>query len=178
MTVAAAGCANFHAVSEGAFYRSAQPTTERLAGWIERHGIRTVVYLRGSAPDSPNFRATHDAVTEMGIDFVQVPLTARRHPTRAELLALWEALETAEYPVLVHCHGGADRSGLASALHVLRGSGSTADALDQFAFAPYLHTGLRGAWQLPDVIARYRPWRHQMQFPDWVRMRYDPPSQP
>jgi len=167
-------CANFHAVQDQVVYRSAQPDRARLERWIGDYGVRTILYLRGSPPGHPNYEASHGAAVAGGAAFVQVPLTSRRFPTRRELLDLWEALETAEYPLLLHCQGGADRSGLASALHVLRESGDPYVALEQFAFAPYLHTGLRGAWQLPEVLRRYAPWRHRMRFPDWVRLRYDP----
>ena len=42
---------NFAPVIDGAVYRSNQPTPERLADYQAAYGIRTVINLRGAAPD-------------------------------------------------------------------------------------------------------------------------------
>ena len=41
---------NFHTVVEGQLYRSAQPDRGQLMSYVRRHGIRTVVNLRGAQP--------------------------------------------------------------------------------------------------------------------------------
>ena len=48
---------NFHEVKAGEFYRSAQPSADALSRYIDRHGIRTVINLRGASPGPPAHEA-------------------------------------------------------------------------------------------------------------------------
>lgn len=170
----AAGCVNFHAVEEGRMYRSAQPDEEQLSRWIEEYDIKTVLRLRGSGRTRGlSYRPTVGA----DIAFVQVPLSATRLPPKERLLELWQVFETAEYPMLVHCRAGADRTGLVSSLYVLHRTGDLDRARAQLALIPYLHTGLLGSGAMDRVLDMYAPYQDRMSFPDWVREVYEPSSQ-
>ena len=101
---------NFHAVVPGKLYRSAQPSANDIALWHDRHGIKTIINLRGANPK------------------VRVRPAARVSPKRdvsaIEVEELLGLLATAETPILIHCRNGADRSGLVSALYVASMGGS------------------------------------------------------
>ena len=166
-------CTNFHVVEEGRFYRSGQMSAEQFREAIEKHGIRTVVRLRGGGD---SFAMTYQPVVEGGIDFVHLPLSARRFPTRTELLRLWEIFETVKYPVLVHCRAGADRTGLASTVYMLQRTGDFDEAMGQLAFLPYWHLGWFATDCIDEVFAMYEPFHGDLSFPDWVRTEYRYPG--
>jgi protein tyrosine phosphatase (PTP) superfamily phosphohydrolase (DUF442 family) len=172
---------NWHVVLPGRVYRSAQLSRRRLEELTARHGIHTVINLRGNCHPEPWYvdecRATHQG----GVCLEDVGLSASRYPSRSELRRLVEVLDHAEYPVLLHCRRGADRTGLASAVVLLLQPGVTpAQALRQlgprFGHVPLWHTG-----SLDAFFILYEDWlRDQGRehspdvFRDWVRTHYRP----
>jgi protein tyrosine phosphatase (PTP) superfamily phosphohydrolase (DUF442 family) len=110
---------NRHVVIPGRVYRSAQLSEHDLERVIARDGIRTVINLRGNCfPERwyiGESRGTHQA----GIGMEDVSLTASRYPSRTELKRLLEVLDHVDYPILLHCRRGADRTGLASTVVLL-----------------------------------------------------------
>ncbi len=171
----ASSCTNFHAVTPGKFYRSGQPRPGQLGAWIEQLEIKTVLRLRGGERGDLKFDASHAPAERAGIDFVQVPMRATAWPSKTQLLDLWWAIENATPPILVHCNGGADRSGFASALWVLQQTGDLNQARKQIDIR-YWHTGWRGSWRLPRVLELYAPFASRFSFPEWVDLIYRQPE--
>jgi protein tyrosine phosphatase (PTP) superfamily phosphohydrolase (DUF442 family) len=60
------GLNNFHRISPSA-YRSGQPSPRHLEKRIPRHGIRTVVNLRGEDPDNPMLALEAEACARLGV---------------------------------------------------------------------------------------------------------------
>lgn len=56
---------------------------------------------------------------DMGVEHFDIGMSARRLPHREDLLKLIEIYETAERPILIHCRGGADRTGEATAMYMI-----------------------------------------------------------
>ena len=105
---------NFREVVPEKVYRSAQPTPAQLREWARRHGIKTVINLRG---DTEKIIADERAAAkELGLNMISICLSAHRLPARYLLLELIEAIEAVELPVLIHCRSGIDRVGTASTL--------------------------------------------------------------
>lgn len=169
-------CSNFHEVEKDRFYRSAQPTEEQMTRWIWRYQIQTVVRLRNGDWSDDHYRASREPTIDAGIDFVAIPLSARRFPSRDSLIQLCDVLDQARYPILVHCWAGADRTGLVSAIYVLRQTGDLAVAREQLSFVPYLHLGWFGMDKADLVIDMYEPWQPKMSFDDWVHTIYEKPE--
>ncbi|MDP6978231.1 MAG: tyrosine-protein phosphatase [Myxococcota bacterium] len=171
---------NLHPVLEGEVYRAAQPTAQRLANWTEALGLRAVINLKGNAPvhgaaDDGGASANRDADS---LAFHPVRISARRLPSPAETQRLIAALDSAPRPLLIHCHGGTDRSGLASAVTLLLEGRSIEEAREQFALA-YGYPGRTLGSVLPDFLSRYEGWltaRNQPHTPerfrDWVARDY------
>lgn len=106
--------ANFREVVPQKVYRSAQPSPAQLKKWVHRYGIRTVINLRGDAG-----KATKDEKTtadKLGIEMVTIRFSSSSLPMRDSLAKLIQTIETAEQPILMHCRGGVERSGMASTL--------------------------------------------------------------
>jgi protein tyrosine/serine phosphatase len=121
--VALTGAPNLHRVAEG-FYRSAQPDAAGFAA-LAGMGVKTVVSLRQTVEDANLAGAT--------------PLILQRIPMKsravgemggAKVVLAMQALQAgmAQGPVLVHCHHGADRTGLICALYRILTQGWTREA--------------------------------------------------
>jgi protein tyrosine phosphatase (PTP) superfamily phosphohydrolase (DUF442 family) len=110
---------NAHEVVARMVYRAAQPSAEEMQDLVARYGIRTVVNLRGSCDPSDWFVAEAKTTARLQIAQEDICFSSGRLPSDQELRQLVEAFDRAEYPLLVHCRRGADRTGLASVLYLL-----------------------------------------------------------
>ena len=169
---------NFHSVIPGQLYRSAQLKPGQLEDITKRHGIRTIVNLRGENTEKPWYQDQRESLRELGLAFHDVTLSARAMPDITELAKLIDALKTARRPILVHCLNGADRSGLASALALLMdGSHELAEAKRQTSlFYRVIYEDSAGR----QFLRQYESWlaaKGQEHAPDrllaWIRNDYD-----
>ena len=169
---------NLHPVIEGQIYRSAQPTAAGLQHAIDSIGLRTVLNLKGSAPDD-NLESGILAISkqaDLNLRFVR--LSARRWPSPQEVEQLIDAIDTSPRPLLIHCQGGTDRSGLASAIALLLGTDDLTAAEAQFALR-YGYPGESLGSDLPGFLTAYRAWlaardepHSASRFRDWVATDY------
>lgn len=109
---------NFHVVEEGKFYRSQQLSAEVLEKYIKRFGIKTVISLRGD-DDTEWWQKERFAAEHNGALFFSLGMSAIYLTSKSDLTKLLTIYQEAPRPILVHCIGGADRTGEASALWVL-----------------------------------------------------------
>jgi protein tyrosine phosphatase (PTP) superfamily phosphohydrolase (DUF442 family) len=174
ISFASVGCVNLHAVEEGRVYRCAQPSVPQLTNWIWRYDIKTVLRLRGGGPGEVTWEASHEPTVKTGIDFAHLSMSARSFPSAAQLVGLCEIFETAEYPLLLHCMAGADRTGLASAVYMMHRTGDLALARGQLSFK-YLHVSWSATGRLDQVLDMYEPWHGHMTFCEWARQVYERP---
>jgi len=110
---------NIHTVIPGRVYRCGQLSGEALEKVIVEHHIQTVVNLRGSSAPSPWYLDECRATNHLNVGQEDICFSANRLPSIHELRRLVEVLDRAEYPILLHCRHGADRTGLASAVTLL-----------------------------------------------------------
>ncbi|HZY84071.1 MAG TPA: tyrosine-protein phosphatase [Gemmataceae bacterium] len=118
---------NFRAVIPGRVYRCAQPDGFALDWYVRHHGVRTVVNLNGCCDPKREYldecRATHN----LNVSQEDIGMSAGRLPAVPALRRLLEVFDHAEPPLLIHCHRGIDRTGLASALALLLYTDATLD---------------------------------------------------
>lgn len=107
---------NFYPIVEGRAYRGAQVRSETLEYFVRRYGIKTVINLRGSNPHADWYQREKADCDRLGLKMIDVRLSASDLPTPESLGALLNAFERENEPLLMHCRGGADRSGMAAAL--------------------------------------------------------------
>lgn len=110
---------NFREVVPGHLYRSGQLGQRRLEEALRRHGIRTVVNLRGPCPSGAWYQAEAEVVARCGASLEDIPMSAMRLPATVSIAKLVEVLDRAEGPLLLHCQQGADRTGLAVVVYLL-----------------------------------------------------------
>jgi protein tyrosine phosphatase (PTP) superfamily phosphohydrolase (DUF442 family) len=110
---------NWHEVLPGRVFRSAQLSADETRTAIRAHGIRTVINLRGKCELDPWYYDECRAAHEAGIAHEDISLAAGRLPPTDEVRYLLRVLDRVDYPILIHCRQGADRTGLVSALVLL-----------------------------------------------------------
>jgi protein tyrosine/serine phosphatase len=137
---------NFHAVEEGVLYRSAQLDGHDFKDRIRTHGIRTVINLRGENARRQWYVDEMKAASDTWVRHIDFPLSASQELTDVQVRQLLSMLRDSPTPILIHCQGGADRSGLASALYKLViARRSKAEAASQLSFRyghfPWLGSG-------------------------------------
>ena len=108
---------NFHMVTYGRVYRSAQMNGKELSCTIREFGIKTILNLRGENADSSWYRAETNTASQLQVKHLDIALSAGRELSDEEMDQILAILRTSEKPLLVHCSGGADRTGLVCALY-------------------------------------------------------------
>jgi protein tyrosine/serine phosphatase len=114
-----AATGNIHTVIPNVLYRSAELSRSGFRHVIERFHIHTVINLRGANPGHPWYDNEVAAVLAAGARHVDLRMSATHVPSAAKLQKIEAALAQAQPPILIHCQGGADRSGLVAALYEL-----------------------------------------------------------
>jgi protein tyrosine phosphatase (PTP) superfamily phosphohydrolase (DUF442 family) len=172
---------NWHVVLPGRVFRSAQLSQEQTLAVIRDQGIRTLINLRGKCEfDSWYYdecRAAHDA----GIAHEDISLAAGRLPPMTELRYLVRVLDRAEYPILIHCRQGADRTGLvATLILLLYTDAEPAEALQQLSIR-FGHVRLGQTRYMDQFFDLYAEWLAEQgekhspaAFRHWLERDYCP----
>jgi protein tyrosine/serine phosphatase len=107
---------NIREVVAGKAYRSSQLTPERMGALIDQDHIQTVINLRGSGWGG--YAMEIEECDRRKVKHVDIPMSASVLPNPKQLKDLLNTFDHAQYPVLFHCMGGADRSGLVGTLYL------------------------------------------------------------
>lgn len=107
---------NFGTVEKGLVYRSGQLSPRRLAYYQKTFKFKTIINLRGAHPEKAWWRQEAVFCKKQGISLYNIPLSALAYPKRSEVAYLLSLFANAPRPILIHCQGGADRTGEACAL--------------------------------------------------------------
>lgn len=114
-------------------FRSRQLTPDELRKIADRHRIRTVISLRGSATDEPWLQQELATCEQLGITHETATVKMDEWPARHHARKLVNLLEVADPPILIHCLQGVDRSGWASTVAQLMDGVPLDDALVQLS---------------------------------------------
>lgn len=155
---------NFHTVIAGELYRSGQPSPAQLERYVRAHGIRTIVNLRGGGKASW-YRDEVATAERLGVTHIDFRMSAARELSQEQAEQIIETLRDAPKPILIHCMGGADRSGLVAALYVAAvGKLGEAAAESQISIR-YGHISLPiiSAYAMDRTFEKLEPW---LGFPD------------
>jgi protein tyrosine phosphatase (PTP) superfamily phosphohydrolase (DUF442 family) len=172
---------NVHTVIPGRVYRTAQLRPDGLDALIAEKGVRTVVNLRGVCAPNPWYldecRVTHAA----GVNQEDVTFSAKRFPSPTELARLIDVLDRCEYPIVLHCQRGADRTGMASTVVKLLQTDADLAAARRQLWPRYGHFAVGRAAVLDAFFDYYERWlaaRGEAHAPDrfrrWVATDYCP----
>jgi protein tyrosine phosphatase (PTP) superfamily phosphohydrolase (DUF442 family) len=172
---------NFGTVQPGRIYRSGQMPPQSLEQTIRDHHIKTVLNLRGSNQVDGWYRDEVTTTNREGATQVDIAMSSCVWMSRAQLRALVETLDCAEYPILIHCAWGSERTGLVSAIAELLRPGSTlGDARAQFSLG-YLFVRVNDGKVMAEHLDQYENWLREGKlahdpttFRRWVHEGFKP----
>ena len=155
---------NFGVVEDGKLYRSAQLTTAELEEAIEKYKIKTVISLRGSPAGTSYYETEAVTLERLHVHFIPVALRDETYPDETKLKEIFHQFDHGEYPMLIHCRVGADRTGLIAALYQRSYMNKTlAEAEKQLSFRNWHLSFLKPAMNL---------FLHKFQGVNWVMTDY------
>jgi hypothetical protein len=149
---------NFGVLHQGRIYRSGQMPARALLRTVREFQIRTVINLRGPNPQESWYREEVAAPLSAGATQIDIALSSCVWMSRIQLRTLIRVLDSCDYPVLLHCSWGAERTGLASAIaELLRPSGTLAGARGQLALR-YLYARFGDGRIMAEFLDQYENW--------------------
>ena len=160
-------------------YRENQPSPKRIA-LLAEDGIKTILNLRAESPKG-FYLLEEEACQKHGIKLVNFRVYSRDVHTREKIRAAKALFPTLEYPVMMHCKSGADRTGFMGVLyrHFHMGD-SIEQAMEQLSFK-YLHIKEGKTGMLDFFFNDYLKYAAQekeagrdAEFIDWVVTVYEP----
>ncbi len=149
---------NYHTVLRGELYRSGQLSATQLQQHIKQDGIRSIINLRGAAPRSEWYRQELAVAHRDGVAHSDVDLSADVPLSDTQMKQLVTLMANSPKPLLLHCLGGADRTGLAAALYLYALKGEPAEQAGgqlalRYGHFPYLFRA--GVAAMDDSFHRY-----------------------
>jgi protein tyrosine/serine phosphatase len=150
---------NFREVTPGRVYRAGIYSKDSLQRILKRQQIRTVVQFSGDV--TPRFRA-YDAfvAVQPGMRHVKMPRYVTTVPTYQDTMAVMAILTNdVNWPVLVHCEHGKDRTGYFIMLYRMLHDGWTWERALQEAADCRMRTNGRPQIvlaQMPALLAELR----------------------
>lgn len=109
---------NINVVEEGQLYRSAQLDKTQFEQVIKTHGIRSILNLRGDNASEPWYKDEIIVSQALDVRHFDYGIGASKFVTAKQIDEILKLVRNAPKPLLIHCQGGADRSGLVAALYV------------------------------------------------------------
>ena len=122
---------NLRMVLPGQAYRAGQMSPNALALSIEEYGIKSILNLRGKNPSRAWYNSETEAAQRLKVVHYDFGISASQELRVQDMDEIARLLQAAPKPVLIHCAGGADRSGLASALYLYAIAGKPAQEADR-----------------------------------------------
>jgi protein tyrosine phosphatase (PTP) superfamily phosphohydrolase (DUF442 family) len=107
---------NFHTITPGEAYRSAQLDGDELQHYIRKYNIKSIINLRGKRTGRSWYQEELLVSKQFDCRHYDLSISPDKSPSPEQVKKLLHLFETAPRPVLLHCKAGADRSGLAAAL--------------------------------------------------------------
>lgn len=133
---------NFHVVDDGQVYRSAQLGREQLKQLIVGHKIAAIINLRGENSGKDWYDDEVQVAEQLAVLHIDYRLSANKKVALSQMQEILKTIANTPKPILVHCSGGADRTGLVSALYLAQKTGNSNKAKEQlslrFGHTPFL----------------------------------------
>lgn len=164
---------NRHPIGGGMF-RENQPSPKRIAE-LAAMGTKTLINLRGESPKG-YYLLEKEACEKHGITLVDYRMYSRDVHTVEAIKGARDLFDTIEYPAVMHCKSGADRTGIMGVLYKHFKLGvPIKDAVEQLEFK-YLHVRQGKTGMLDFFFQEYLTYAetHDITFIEWVETVYNP----
>ena len=166
---------NWGVVEAGRLYRSNHPLPWQLAQAKRRHGLRTVLNLRGNRPVCGSDVLGRARAQSLGLVHADAPFESRGAPHKDRIQRLAALFAELPEPILIHCKSGADRTGLVAGIWLLLQGRPVDAAIAQlhwrFGHLAASKTGILDAF-FRDYAA-FLAAQGPKPFLDWLREDYD-----
>lgn len=148
---------NFHEVVRGELYRSGQLNAAQIAYYQKTKGIKSIINLRGHNPGLGWYDEEVAASKKLGLTHIDLRLSSKQEMSRQQVIELLAAMRDAPKPLLIHCHSGANRTGLAAALYLVAVKGATPAQAQAQLSLKYGHFNFRfsPAYAMDDTLRRF-----------------------
>ena len=156
-------------------YRENQPSPERIEVFA-KEGIKTILNLRGPSPKG-FYLLEKEACEKHGITLINFRVYSRDVHTAEKIKAARDVFESLEYPAVMHCKSGADRTGFMGVLYRHFHMGDTIEqALARELTLKKLHVRQGKTGMLDFFFEDYLRYaeKNDMSFIDWVETAYEP----
>ncbi len=152
------------------FIRTRLMSPSNLRSVVEEYNIRSVVNLRGMGEERIN--AQKKALENTQSKYYHIPFNAKQYPSKETLSQLIETIQNSEYPLLVHCNHGADRTGLANSIYnMIHLHEDPKKARKGFSLS-HGHVSIENLARLPNIVRAYERYSQEMNFSQWVSSIY------
>lgn len=158
----------------GGMYRENQPNPRRVGVWAEE-GIKTVINLRGQSPKG-FYLLEREACEAHGLALYNFRMFSRDVHTPFKIRAARELFEKIEYPAVMHCKSGADRTGIMGVLYKHFVMGEPIEKAAEQLSLKYGHIKSGKTGMLDFFFGDYLAYNAAtpIEFMDWVETVYDP----
>jgi len=148
---------NFHAITIGEAYRSAQLDNDELAYYVKKYHIKSILNLRGKNPARTWYTDEVNFSLKNNVAHYDIALSAYLEPKAADVTNLMDVFRNAPRPLLMHCQAGADRSGLVAAMwKVVVDKTSKTEAEEQLSIL-YGHLSVGSASAMNNFFQKWNP---------------------
>jgi protein tyrosine/serine phosphatase len=164
---------NVRVVEPNRVYRSGQLVGPQLVDVLKSRHIRSVVNMRGHLPEDVRLHNEWAVCKRMGIAHVDISTSAGKLPRPNEVRKLLTELDTLPRPMLIHCAGGSDRTGLACTLYMNIYERMPLDEAQSSQLTwRYGHLSFGAAHPMDDFFTLYRKTGKDMSIHTWAIDRY------
>ena len=166
---------NMHEIG-GGMYRANQPSPKRIQQ-LAGMGIKTILNLRGESPKG-YYLLEKEACAAHGLTLIDYRMYSRDVHTVEKLLGAKALFEQIDYPCVMHCKSGADRTGIMGVLYRHFKMGDSIEVAMAQLSLNYLHVKAGKTGMLDHFFQTYLDYNAEtpINFSDWVQTVYDPPA--
>ena len=154
--------------------RSAQPSPFLLLK-LKNDGIKTIINLRGARNDLVD-QMERRVCKNLNLKLIEFKLHSRGAPTIDQIKNSKKIFKEIEYPALIHCKSGADRTGIMAALYLISKGVNIKIAKKQLSFK-FLHVRFAKSGILDQFFENFESFLSdggELSFWEWSEKNYNP----
>lgn len=158
----------------GGMFRAVQPSAKRIEILAQR-GIKTIINLRGESSKG-FYLLEQEACDKHGIMLIDFRMYSRDVHSATRIKGARDLFSRIEYPAVMHCKSGADRTGIMGVLYRHFIMGDTIERAVQQLGLKYGHVKSGKTGMLDFFFAEYLSYNAHTptDFIDWVERIYSP----